>query len=106
MSDEIDELSKALEVRHVGSLVVEDLAPVLKQVTFNMNNLKPWPNIYEGYELIDLHGRMKVGKMNHHRMRVIFGMFHALANCHIIRDVQNSGERIYVDSRRYIDEQY
>ena len=85
-------------------LQIEPLDVVLKQVTFNTKHLQLWPNIYEGYELIDLHGKMKVGTMSHDEKDAIFDMLLALANVCIIRDaVQVGAERMYVDARPWTD---
>lgn len=103
----MDDIKKALNVgsRGDGSLKVESLDVLLKQVTFNTNNLTLWPNIYEGYDLVDLHGHLKVGTINYSDTLCIFEMFDALARVRIIRDtLVSGGERMHVDARPYVFE--
>jgi len=105
----MDDINKALQVGGLTSgqvLQVEELEATLKMVTFNMSNLTPWGHvdIYEGYDLVDLHGKLKIGILNYTDAVTIFGMFEALMKVHIIRDAKFAGgERMYVDSRSYVE---
>jgi len=83
-------------------LYIESLEDTLKQVTFDMKHLTLWPgvDIWENYEVIDLHGKLKVGSIRYDDAASIFAMFQALANTRIIADAAHTGgERMYIDSR-------
>lgn len=68
-----------------------------------------WPSmgweVFNGYEEIDLHGKLKIGSIHYTEALAIFQMFEALAKVRIIKDAKFAGgERMYVDSRPYVEE--